>query len=151
MESTFVIWEKNRKIYRSFIETCTTDQLNKVPAGFNNNLIWNIGHAVVVQQVLVYSLSGLKTMTTPEIFNLYKAGSKPEEPASAEHIEEIKELLMSVIPQTKEDYENGVFKTYNPFKTRTGFNLNSATEAIEFNNFHEAVHLGVMMSIRKFV
>ncbi|WP_407635809.1 DinB family protein [Solitalea canadensis] len=38
----------------------TIDQLNKVPAGFNNNLIWNIGHEIVAQQALIYKSSGLE-------------------------------------------------------------------------------------------
>jgi hypothetical protein len=32
----------------------TLEQLNKIPEGYNNNLIWNIAHVVVVQQMLVY-------------------------------------------------------------------------------------------------
>jgi hypothetical protein len=35
----------------------TLEQLNKIPEGYNNNLIWNIAHVVVVQQMLVYKLS----------------------------------------------------------------------------------------------
>jgi hypothetical protein len=30
------------------------EQLNTIPEGYNNNLIWNIAHIIVVQQMLVY-------------------------------------------------------------------------------------------------
>jgi len=32
------------------------EQLNKIPEGFNNNLIWNIAHCVVTQQLLCYKV-----------------------------------------------------------------------------------------------
>jgi hypothetical protein len=40
-----------------FLSGYNLDQLNTIPEGFNNNLIWNIGHIIVSQQLLVYKLS----------------------------------------------------------------------------------------------
>ena len=60
MENTFKIWETNRKLYLNFLNTYNLEQLNKIPDGFSNNIIWNIGHIVVSQQALVYRLSGLQ-------------------------------------------------------------------------------------------
>ena len=53
MESAFKIWETNRKRHLNFLEDYTLEQLNKVPNGFNNNLVWNIGHIIVAQQSLI--------------------------------------------------------------------------------------------------
>ena len=69
------------------------EQLNKVPEGFSNNLIWNIGHIVVVQQMLVYKLSGLNMMISDEMVEKYKKGTRPEEPVGQTEIDEIKKLL----------------------------------------------------------
>ena len=52
-----------------------------------------------------------------------------------------------MIEKTKEDYTAGKFITYNEYTTSTGFNLTSTKEAIEFNNYHEGLHLGFMMVI----
>ena len=35
--------------------------------------------------------------------------------------------------------------------TGTGFHLDALKEALEFNNYHEGLHLGFMINIRKFV
>jgi hypothetical protein len=35
------------------VEQLTTEQLNKVPDGFNNNIIWNIAHLIASQQNFV--------------------------------------------------------------------------------------------------
>jgi len=43
-----------------YFDNYTLEQLNKIPEGFSNNLIWNIGHIIVTQQVLIYKLSNLQ-------------------------------------------------------------------------------------------
>ena len=67
MEATFKILETSRNIYLKFLEGYTLEQLNKIPEGFSNNLIWNIGHIVVSQQGLIYRLSGLPVNVTKNI------------------------------------------------------------------------------------
>ena len=70
---------------------------------------------------------------------------------SQEEVDELKVLLFSLLNQTKEDYVNGKFTSYNEFTTGTGFHLANIKDAMEFNNNHEGIHLGFMMNIRKFI
>jgi hypothetical protein len=151
MNQTFDITRTSRKILSQFLEKYTLEQLNKIPEGFSNNLIWNIAHIVVVQQMLVYKLSGLPMNVSDEMVNAYKKGSKPEHIASQSEVEEIKILLSKTIDQTEKDFDNGVFKNFEEYPTSTGFVLKSTQDAMVFNNFHEGLHIGIMMSIRKFL
>lgn len=151
MESAFKIWETNRRIYAKLIENYSLEQLNKVPEGFSNNLVWNLGHIIVAQQGLVYRLSGLPSNVSEEMTNAYKNGSRPTETTTQKEVDVLKVLLFSMIEKTKEDYAAGKFTTYNEYTTSTGFHLTSTKEAIEFNNYHEGLHLGFMMNIRKFI
>ena len=151
MNQTFDITRTSRKILSQFLEKYTLDQLNKIPEGFSNNLIWNIAHIIVVQQMLVYKLSGLPMNVSDEMVNAYKKGSKPEHIASQSEVEEIKILLSKTIDQTEKDFDNGVFKNFEEYPTSTGFVLKSTQDAMVFNNFHEGLHIGIMMSIRKFL
>lgn len=151
MDTTFEITHNSRKILLSFLEKYTLEQLNTVPQGFSNNLIWNIAHIVVVQQMLVYNLSGLPMMVSGEMVNKYKRGTKPEQEVTQEEVDEIKTLLFSTIEKTKEDFANDIFKNYTEFTNMTGFTLKNAKAAMEFNNYHEATHTGIMMQIRKFL
>ena len=151
MEATFKIWETNRHIYKTFLENYSLEQLNKIPTGFSNNLIWNLGHIIVSQQGLVYRLSGLPMNVSTEMMETYKNGSKPTGTNTQAELDELKVLLFSLLEKTKEDYAAGKFTDYNEYTTGTGFNLKSTKEAIEFNNYHEAMHLGFMINIRKFV
>lgn len=151
MKQAFDITYQNRKVLLTFLQNHSLEQLNKVPDGFSNNIVWNIAHIVVVQQLLVYKLSGIQPIISSDLIAKYSRGTKPEADVTQDEVEEIKGLLFKTIEQTKTDFENSIFKEYREFTNDLGFTLSSIEEAISFNNFHEAVHLGMIMSIRKFV
>jgi len=151
MHQTFEITRTSRKVLSQFLLGYTLEQLNTIPLGFNNNLIWNIGHIIVVQQMLVYNLSGLPMMVSNEMVEKYKKGTKPEGMVLQPEIDEIQSLLFETINQTKADFNAGVFKNYNEFTSMSGFTMKNAEDAMAFNYYHEAVHTGMMMSIRKFI
>lgn len=151
MNALFKTLETSRKNYLRFIEPFTLEQLNKVPEGFNNNIIWNVGHIIVVQQSLVYRLSSHTMNVTDELFELYKPGSKPERVIMQTEVDELKQLLITLCEQTRTDVKKGVFTGFTERMTVTGFHLTSLADALEFNNYHEGLHLGMMMSLRKLV
>ncbi|MCR5861040.1 DinB family protein [Flavobacterium sp. J372] len=151
MKSTFNVNRVSRQVYDRFFDNYSTEQLNKIPPGFSNNLIWNIGHIIVSQQMLMYLASGNTPNVSIEMIERYKRGTRPESDASSEEIAEIRSMLFTLVDKSEEDYNAGVFTTYTERKTELGFTLTSIEDAIEFNNYHEATHLGIMMSLRKFV
>ena len=151
MEATFRIWETSRNIYLKFFDNYSLEQLNTIPAGMSNNLIWNLGHVVVSQQKLVYALSGLPMHIPDSLFEKYQNGSRPDGKTTQAEVDEIKKLLSEMVEKTKADFEAGVFKEYHPYQTKTGFHLGTWKEAMEFNNYHEGIHLGIMMSIKKHI
>ncbi|MCL9805956.1 DinB family protein [Flavobacterium amniphilum] len=151
MEYTFKINLLSRNVLLKFLENHTLEQLNKVPDGFSNNLIWNIGHIVVVQQMLVYRLSGLPMMVSDAMVAKYMKGTKPEADVTLEEVEEIKSLLFATLEQSKKDFADDIFKTYNEFTTSAGYTVTSVKDAMEFNNYHEGMHTGIMMQIKKFI
>lgn len=151
MNEAFRILETSRKIYLKILDNYTVEQLNKIPEGFSNNLIWNAGHIIASQQKLVYALSGLPMTISDDLFEKYRNGSRPDGTTTLNEINEIKALLLSTVEQIKNDFENKVFQNFDAYQTQTGFYLGSLAEAIQFNNYHEGIHLGIMMNIRKFV
>ena len=149
MNWAFDIARKNRKLLESFIENHTLEELNKVPKGFSNNIIWNIAHTIVTQQLLVYKLSELPMVVSEEMVDAYRKGTKTESDLSQTEVDSIKGLLFSSIEKTKEDYDNKVFQTYNEYTVSTKSTLSNVKEAIEFNNFHEGIHFGYILALIK--
>lgn len=151
MDETFKINHANRKVLFHYLETLSMPQLNTIPSGFSNNIIWNIGHIVVVQQLLVYNLSGLPMLVSSEMISRYKRGTAPNGEVTTEDVEELKKLLFLTLEQTQKDFEIGTFEKYMEYTTMTGYRIPDAKAAMEFNNFHEGVHLGIIMQLKKFV
>jgi hypothetical protein len=150
MEATFRIWQTSRELYQNFLDNYSLEQLNIIPAGMSNNLIWNIAHAIVSQQKLVYALSGLPMHIPDSLFEKYQNGSRPDEKTTQAEVDEIKRLLHDLVEKTQADFEAGIFKEFHPYQTKTGFHLGTLKEAMEFNNYHEGIHLGIMLQIKKF-
>ncbi len=149
MNYTFDITLKTRAIYHQFLETLTLDQLNTKPKGFNNTIYWNIKHVVITQQLLVYKLSGLTALISETDIEAFRKGTKSEDKATKEDVELLKTQLFSTLEKTKEDYQNGLFKTYNEYTVSTKSTLTNVEEALEFNNFHEAIHFGYILAMKK--
>ncbi|WP_035659634.1 DinB family protein [Flavobacterium seoulense] len=151
MQEILEITKTSRNMVSKLIQGFTLEQLNKVPEGFKNNLIWNVAHIVVTQQLLVYKLAGLPVMVSDELIEKYKKGTKTEQEASQEEVDEILTLLHTTIAQTEKDIENNLFQNFTEYPTSTGFVLKTNQDSMEFNNFHEGIHIGVILAIRKLV
>ncbi len=149
MQHPLEITRTNRRLLEKILDSHSLEQLNKVPEGFKNNLIWNIAHVVVTQQLLVYKLSGLPMMADDEMVNTFKKGTKTEGVVPQEEVDKIKALLFSTLDQTEKDIEAGIFKNFQEYPTSTGFVLKSLEDAINFNNFHEGIHLGYVLALKK--
>ncbi|MFV9549676.1 DinB family protein [Algibacter sp. PT7-4] len=152
MDFTFQVLKNTRRIFNEIIENNTLDNLNKIPKGFNNNIIWNIGHVVVSEQLLAYKLAGLEPSLTDQMISRYRKDSRPEGDLTQEEVNEIKALLTSTIKKTELDYNNGVFKNYNAYTvSTTGNTLNNIDEALQFISIHEGLHYGYVLALLKAV
>ena len=140
-----------RKNIQQLVDAYSIDQLNQIPTGFNNNLIWNYGHVVVTQQLLVYGLSGLPMKISTDFVNRYRKGTKPVSFIDQDEYEQLRKFFEKIPDDTLSDYEKDIFQNYKTYETSYGVILHKVEEGILFNSMHEAMHLGVMLSIRKFI
>ena len=151
MKIQFDILTKTRAIVLHYISGLSLDQMHVIPEGFNNHIAWNIAHLVVTQQLLHYRLSGKDCLVSDELIMAYKKGSIPSSTFSQEEFDEVITLFKGLPKTLEEDYESSIFSEYSSYKTSTGFVIDTMEKAIIFNNFHESLHLGVIMSLRKLV
>src|SRR5688572_3463318 len=110
------------KATRNFLLTLISDlsveELNEIPSGFNNNIIWNIAHLVASQQGVCYKRAGLDLHIDEGFFMAYKPGTKPEHFVDTKQTRFIKGLLLTTIDQLETDLKNNVFINYPSWITR---------------------------------
>jgi hypothetical protein len=138
-----------RKNTLALLEPFPAEELNQIPPGFSNNLIWNAAHMLVTQQLLTYQRSGLPAAVSGDWIERFRKGSKPDQRVGPEEIRAIKKALQESPDWLQQDIEQGRFQTFEPYQTSYGVQLHSFNEAVVFNNIHENLHLGYMMALRK--
>lgn len=152
MHFSLEVIPNTRKYLNKLLENTSLEGLNEIPRGFNNNIIWNIGHIIVVQQLLAYKLSGLPMMVSETLISKYSKDTKPEGFVPQSEVDELKDLLFSTIEKTKEDLNKGLFKNFQEYTvSTTGNTLTNIDDALLFILFHEGLHLGYIMALQRAV
>ncbi len=142
---------QNRKNLHYILNNTSKEDLLKIPDGFRNNIWWNIVHVIVTQQLLVYKLSGQPMRIPEEFVDKFKKGTVPDGTTTEEEMKTITNLLVSTVQRTQEDFEAGLFKNYHEYTTSAKVTLRNIEDAISFNLFHEGLHLGSILALRKMV
>src|SRR5690606_6624868 len=99
MIPNFQLLNITRKNFLNALSGLSIEQLNFIPEGFNNNIIWNFGHVVVTQQLLCYQMAGLELKVEPELTAKYRKGTKPEGLISEEELQKLKELAFPLLEE----------------------------------------------------
>lgn len=151
MEKYFDIMQKTRLNFVQLLDGLTIEQLNKIPEGFNNNLIWNFAHLLATQQVIFYGLSGLIPNADEHFVKSYRRYSKPEGFVSMEEWKAIQQKFEELQQQFFDDYRKGVFTSFKPYTTSFGVQLDTLEDAIQFSSVHDGLHYGYAMAMKKLV
>lgn len=136
------------------IEGLTAEQLNKIPDGFNNNIIWNLAHLICAEQSLCYLRSGLTIKVDDKYFSPYRTTTKPAEFIDEREIEAIKKLFIGSIDELQADYDKKVFENYTPSENILkvyGVELKTIDDALDFILYHEGFHSGYIASLKRIV
>jgi hypothetical protein len=136
------------------IEQLTMEQLNKIPTGFNNNIIWNMAHMVSALQAICYKRAGLTITIDEKYVAPFLTNTKPEGIVGAEEIDAIKALLISTVDQLQHDYEKNIFNVYTPspnILSLYNISLSNIDEALDFLLYHDGFHAGSISAIKHLV
>ena len=140
-----------RKMFLQLMENLSVDALNKVPEGFNNNIIWNFGHLIVTQQILCYKFSALPLHIDGAYVARYLKGTKPEKFIDEQEIAFLKKRALCLIDELNTDLQKDIFKSFNSYTTSFGVALNSIEDSVQFVNMHDGLHLGYAMALKKVI
>lgn len=110
-----------------------------------------MGHLVAAQQGVCYKRAGVDMVVEEQFFQMYKPESKPEQTIGLAETERIKQLMMNTLDRLQADYDAGVFSGYTAWVSRYGVNIDNIEDALAFLPFHEGMHLGYIMAMKRVI
>ncbi|MDF2457359.1 MAG: DinB family protein [Cytophagaceae bacterium] len=136
------------------ISGLTSEQLNFIPPGYNNNIIWNMVHLVATTQALCYKRAGLPATISEKYIGPFLPGTKPDHFISEEEIAEVKELLVTTLDTLEIDLARNIFGKYTPserIKEVYGIDIFTIEDAIAFLLYHDGFHSGYIISLIRLI
>ncbi|MEQ6118638.1 DinB family protein [Reichenbachiella sp. MALMAid0571] len=131
------------------IKDLSPKQLNKIPEGFNNNVIWNLSHIISAQQSVCYVRANLPYVVEDKYFSSYQPSTKPEDFIDSSEIENIKELFITSIETFEKDHKEDLFANYTPWLAKPyGIKVSNIEDATDFLMFHEGLHAGYVIALK---
>lgn len=123
------------------IKETPLETLNQVPAGFNNNIIWNFGHLVVSAYGLVFKVTQADPGFVIPLLDTYKKGSRPAAPATQQEIDELIALSDTFTLAVKEALDANRFEEISTYTTDTfGIPVTTIEEMLITVAAHDTLH-----------
>ena len=132
------------------VEGVSESGATKIPEGFNNNILWNLGHVYLSLERFALHFAG-EPVQIPESFaTFFGGGTKPvdwvgEPPALAEVLELLKEQPNRI----REKLQNRLNETVAQPITIRNVKLSTVGELLSFSLFPEGMHVQNLKILRR--
>ncbi|KUP23746.1 DinB family protein [Paenibacillus sp. DMB5] len=118
----------------------------KVPAGFNNNIRWNLGHLYTDQFLWLQALTREQQPLPPSYMKWFGYGTGPAD--FSEHtpsIAELKTLLKQQPLVIRQTYGERMEEEFPP----TEMGMYTVSQVLIRTIYHEGLHLGAILAIKR--
>ncbi len=123
-----------------YIDKLPWDSLTKIPNGYSNNIIWNIGHMISVSYSLNFTIAGLPLPTELEMVKKFRKGTFPAEYGEID-IKWIKDNILKSVELIDEAWDKDLIKEIvNPIQTDLGNIVESPSDALAMTLVHDMLH-----------
>lgn len=133
------------------VKDLTDAQMNVIPPGAVNNMLWNLGHVIADECNMLYTPSGLPSPLPPEYTGLFDPETSPRGWAEPPKVQEVREQAQALGKRVEGDYKAGVFRRFEAYALGESFRLNTIEEAIAYCALHESMHIGVNITLKRIV
>lgn len=129
------------------IEGLPEETFYAIPAGRDDNILWNIGHVTCSLARIAYVFSGHPLPIPEHYLKLFGKGTNASSWDERPDHTEVIECANRLIDNVERDFAAGMFTAYQPWKVG-GSQIESVEEAIAFHCFHEGLHIGKVLDIK---
>ncbi|CAH1224569.1 MULTISPECIES: DinB family protein [unclassified Paenibacillus] len=147
-----VLWNQLRDVREFTVHVCLEidpGQVHVVPGGFNNSILWNVGHIVLDQDTWFHYLIHDQAEVPASYQHFFGYGTSPEtwadEPPSwAELMEQLIAQPRVLEAKFKGRLEESLLRV-------SELGMSTIGEVIPRTLYHEWYHLGVIQSMRRVI
>ncbi len=128
------------------IEDVSDEMADVIPEGFRNNIRWQLGHIYFVNEAFAFYYNDLPMHGVKGFKEWFSNGTTPldwvTEPPSMKELRDLlegqQERIQSALTNRLEE------ETKQKFTTGSGFALETTGEFLNFNLYHEGMHVSVI-------
>lgn len=146
----FGLFERTRKSILGYTAELTPEQRSIVPTGFNNNIYWQLGHIMVVTDMILFGFSGKSGEVPAEYKTFFGPGTKPADwTTEAPAWEELLDLFAKQTHLVRETFAGQINE---PVANKENFaKADTIGDLLELNTMHESSHSGMVNAMSKLV
>lgn len=123
-----------------------------IPAGWNNNLRWHVGHLITTPHLLTQALMGEPLTMPAEYRALFAKGTSPAG-WQGQEVPPLDTLLGQMTACSEAIFEAFAARADEPFPqpytTSVGVVLATPAQSLLFSQAHDGIHLGMVMALRR--
>lgn len=123
------------------LSNTSIEDINQIPAGFNNNIAWNFGHIATSSYSLAFKANGADSDFQIPHAEKYKKGSRPESITSQQEIDELIDLLNNFPNTIKAALAANRFENVKEYTTGTfGVPITNIQDMLITIAMHNTLH-----------
>lgn len=152
MQDFSFVWNQYdmiRGMFLAGIAELSEEEVDIVPNGYKNNIRWNIGHILLIQDYMLFGPEGMKC--PPYYGAMFAPGTSPADwkkdgPSLETFVAQLKEQHVRV----KEELHSRLNEPLpKPFQLGDKGTIHTYGEMMIFTLFHEGMHIGYISSLKK--
>jgi len=142
-----------REVTLRAIEGVTEEMADRIPEGFRNHIRWNLGHLYVVQERFAFQYVGLPLQLPDGFKEMFEYGTSPlnwPDNVTPPTLPELEALLRGQSQRIQDALNNRLHEeVVPPYTTSAGFVLGSLEQLLNFNFYHEGLHVSIIRMYKK--
>ncbi|USB31692.1 DinB family protein [Paenibacillus sp. YPG26] len=133
------------------VKAMSEDEARTVPRGLNNNILWNLGHILLVHEKFSTVITNEKVELPLHFTEMFAPGTKPDNwGTQVPDLEEILLLLSQQIERIEQTLGNRLDEEIRPPKvTSSGLKISTVKECLSFCLYHEGMHFAAIKAIKQ--
>ncbi|UOQ95663.1 DinB family protein [Halobacillus shinanisalinarum] len=128
------------------VENTTVEEAEIIPAGFNNNIQWNLGHVYLDQYMWIQAITRESTNVPEEFNSWFGFGTNPADfDDNTPSFEKLKKLLSEQPREIQNTYSDKLELEFPP----TEMGMHTIEQVLVRTIFHEGMHIQTLLDLKK--